>query len=131
MSTLSPVNIISHQHHLTSTSFTSTSSHVNIVSCQHHLNIILWWPVPGISRLFLSYFSIISQKFLAYFPFLIYFSLISHLFLGYFLFLIYISSISQPFPDYFTIISHFSIINFITSLMQSFFMIVCKSWKVI
>ena len=76
-----------------------------------YIRHVLRWPVPGVSRLFLSYFSIISQKFLDYFPFLIYFSLISCLFPGYFSLLNNFPFVSQSLPDYFPNISYFSILD--------------------
>ena len=63
------------------------------------------WPVPSVSRLFLSYFSVTSQLFLRNFPLISHFSFISHLFLIYFFIISCFSFISHLFLNNFPIIS--------------------------
>ena len=62
-----------------------------------------------ISQWLLSYFSLISQLFLEYFPFLNYFSVISYLFLSYFLKIPHFLTISGLFLGHFSLLNYFSV----------------------
>ena len=65
---------------------------------------LIWWPVLGISQLFLGYFSVVSHLFCGNFLAISCFSVISHLFPRNFLVISHFLIISQPFLDYFSII---------------------------
>ena len=84
-----------------------TSCSISAPETRHTLR----WPVPGFSRLFPKYFSLISslfpisQLFLSYFTFITHFSIISHLFPIYFSFTEDASRFSITLPNFFSVIS--------------------------
>ena len=77
------------------------------------------WPVSGVSRLFLSYFSVTSQLFPRNFSNISRFLFISHLFLANFTVISHFSFVSQPFPDYFAF--YLIYFSFISQLFTRYF----------